>query len=61
MKKLIILLLLALPLTAYGQDIKVVETDIFVVGYSEALEQPVWVEYKVLCPNGQAERTGLDF
>jgi len=61
MKKLITLLLLTLPLTAYGQDIKVVETDIFVVGYSETLEQPVWVEYKVLCPNGKAERRGLDF
>jgi DNA/RNA endonuclease G (NUC1) len=61
MKKLFTLLLLLLPLSTFGQELKVIETDIFTVGYSEALEQPVWVEYKVLCPNGQAERTGMDF
>lgn len=61
MKKLFTLLLLLLPVITFGQELKVIETDIFTVGYSEALEQPVWVEYKVLCPNGQAERTGMDF
>jgi len=61
MKKLFTLLLLLLPLSTFGQELKIIETDIFTVGYSEALEQPVWVEYKVLCPNGQAERTGMDF
>ena len=61
MKKLFTLLLLLLPLSTFGQELEVIETDIFTVGYSEALEQPVWVEYKVLCPNGQAERSGMDF
>lgn len=61
MKKLFTLLLLLLPVITFGQELKVIETDIFTVGYSEALEQPVWVEYKVLCPNGQAERSGMDF
>jgi len=61
MKKLFTSLLLLLPVVTFGQELKVIETDIFTVGYSEALEQPVWVEYKVLCPNGQAERTGMDF
>ena len=61
MKKLFTLLLFLLPVVTFGQELKVIETDIFTVGYSEALEQPVWVEYKVLCPNGKAERTGMDF
>jgi len=39
----------------------IVETDIFKVEYSETLEQPLWVEYKVLCPNGDADRGGMDF
>ena len=61
MKKLFTLLLFLLPVVTFGQELKVIEKDIFTVGYSEALEQPVWVEYKVLCPNGKAERTGMDF
>lgn len=61
MKKLLTLFLIALPVIGFAQEAKVIETDIFTVGYSEELEQPLWVEYKVLCPNGQAERTGLDF
>lgn len=40
---------------------KIIETDIFTVEYSEELEQPLWVEYSVLCPNGDASRSGLDF
>ena len=39
----------------------IVQTDIFKVEYSETLEQPLWVEYKVLCPNGDADRGGMDF
>lgn len=59
MKKLAVLLLTLLPLTTYAQ--KVIETDIFTVEYSEELEQPLWVEYTVLCPNGDADRGGMDF
>ena len=29
--------------------------------YSEVLEEPLWVEYVVKCPNGTAPRTGMDF
>lgn len=62
MKKLVLSLFLVISsVVVNGQDLKIVKTDIFTVGYSEELEQPLWVEYKVLCPNGQAERTGLDF
>ena len=61
MKKLFILLLLFLPLDILAQEIKVVETDLFVIGYSEQLQQPVWAEYTVQCPNGTASRSGMDF
>jgi len=59
MKKLLLLLLTLLPLNLFAQ--KVIETDIFTVEYSEELEQPLWVEYTVLCPNGDADRGGMDF
>ena len=29
--------------------------------YSEKLEQPLWVQYVVLCKDGEASRKGLDF
>lgn len=61
MKKLFVILLLFLPLDITAQEIKVVETDLFVIGYSEQLQQPVWAEYTVLCPNGTASRSGMDF
>lgn len=55
----IFLILTLLPLNLFAQ--KVIETDIFTVEYSEELEQPLWVEYTVLCPNGDADRGGMDF
>ena len=61
MKKLLLLIALALPLTAFGQEVKIVETDLFKIGYSEQLQQPVWAEYTVKCPNGTASRSGMDF
>ena len=61
MKKLLTLLLLLLPLGTVAQEIKVVETDLFTIGYSEQLQQPVWAEYTVQCPNGKASRSGMDF
>ena len=61
MKKLLLLIVLALPLTAFGQEVKIVETDLFKIGYSEQLQQPVWAEYTVQCPNGTASRSGMDF
>ena len=42
----------------HGQLIK---TDIFTVEYSEEYEQPLWVEYVVKCPDGNASRQGMDF
>ena len=61
MKKLLLIFTLILPLTVFGQEIKIVETDLFNIGYSEQLQQPVWAEYTVKCPNGTAKRTGMDF
>ena len=61
MKKLFVILLLFLPLDIIAQEIKVVETDLFTIGYSERLQQPVWAEYTVQCPNGTASRSGMDF
>jgi endonuclease G len=55
--KIIIVLLFTTTLT-YGQVIK---TDIFTVNYSEEYQQPLWLEYTVQCPNGGAERTGMNF
>lgn len=46
------------------QDLResvIVETDIFRVNYSEVLQQPLWVEYQVLCPLPGADRGSMDF
>jgi len=40
---------------------KTIKTDIFEVTYSEELEQPLWIKYKVKCPLGEESRDGLDF
>jgi len=55
MKKLILFLL---PVLSFSQ---VITTDIFTVEYDQQKEQPLWVEYTVQCPNGQASRQGMDF
>ena len=36
-------------------------TPYFKIAYSEVLEQPRWVQYRVACPNGVASRKGMDF
>jgi endonuclease G len=59
MNKAKIILALVLSSTlAYSQVIK---TDIFTVNYSEEYEQPLWLEYTIQCPNGHAERIGMNF
>jgi endonuclease G len=42
-------------------QVKTVETDIFTVTYSEHLEQPLKLEYKVQCPGGTATREGISW
>lgn len=62
MKKLLLLLfLLPTLLLAQKREKVFFQNTIFKGEYSEVLEQPLWVEYKVLCPNGTASRKGMDF
>ena len=66
MKKLILiytLTLLSCNLNAQKKlrDSVHIKTDIYEIIYSEKLEQPLKVTYKVLCPNGTASRAGMDF
>lgn len=62
MKKFISLFFLILPFYLYSQRDSVhVKTPIFEVMYSEKYKEPIWVKYTVLCPNGTASRTGMDF
>jgi len=61
MKKLILLLFLPLSLFSQKRDSVKVQNSIFTIIYSEKLEQPRRIDYKVQCPNGKASRTGMDF
>lgn len=58
MKQKFISLLFIFPLFLQSQ---LIETDIFTVQYDQEKEQPVWVEYIVQCPRGDASRQGMDF
>lgn len=62
MKKLLLFLFL-LPVLVFGQNREKVlfQNSLFKGEYSEVLEQPLWLEYKVLCPTGSASRKGMDF
>ena len=62
MKKLLLFLFL-LPVLVFGQNREKVlfQNSLFKGEYSEVLEQPLWLEYKVLCPTGGASRKGMDF
>lgn len=66
MKKLLLFIISSLifTLSLHAQDLRqsiIVETDIFIVEYNEVYEQPIWLEYTVQCPDGNASRSGLDF
>lgn len=61
MRLLILFLFLSLNLVAQKRDSVFVRTTIFDVMYSEKLEQPLWLNYSVKCPNGKFPRAGMDF
>jgi DNA/RNA endonuclease G (NUC1) len=62
MKKFtLIFLSLLLVNSLYSQEVRNIVTNTFIVKYSEELEQPLYVFYNVLCPNGESSRSGLDF
>ena len=69
MKNLLLSLSLILiwSCTAEAQDLSelrnevTIENEIFKIGYSEVLENPLWVEYQVQCPKPGVSRSGMDF
>jgi endonuclease G len=65
MKKFLLILLLTITsLTGWSQTLRdsvQVNNEYFKIVYSEVLEQPKKVEYMVLCPDGKASRTGMEF
>ena len=61
MKKLLFLLLLPISLFAQLRDSVYFNNNNFIINYSETLEGPRSVRYKVLCPTGTASRSGMDF
>lgn len=62
-KKCLTLLLVYLSVTLSAQVRDSVEwnTPYFKIWYSESLENPLSVRYRVACPNGEASRKGMDF
>ena len=61
--RLLAFLILFIPLTVLSQirDSIYVKSAIFDIVYSEKLQQPKWIKYKVLCSEGNISRKGLDF
>lgn len=61
MKKLLLLPLILPLLSLVPRTSVLIKTDIYTVNYSEEYQQPLSVEYTVLCPTGTASRKGMDF
>ena len=61
MKNLILLLLLPVSLLAQLRDSVYFNNTHFTINYSETLEGPRSIRYKVLCPTGTASRSGMEF
>lgn len=59
MKKLLTLIIGLFCLLGYSQD--TIKNELFEIVYSQALEQPLYVKYRVLCPEGTADRKGIYF
>lgn len=57
----LLLLVSFVSLSQTLRDSVLVDKGIFKIVYSEKLEQPLRVNYKILCQNGQASRQGMDF
>ena len=65
MKKILLTLIFILPIFVFSQktlrDSIYIKTDMFEIVYSEKLQQPKFIRYTVQCPNGTANRKGMDF
>ena len=57
--RFLILFLITINLSSYSQD-TLVKKDIFTVNYSESFEQPLWLEYDIIC-NGELKRGNRRF
>jgi endonuclease G len=57
----IALVFYTLIFTTTVANAQIIKTDIFTVEYDQQRQQPLWVEYTVLCPNGGASREGMNF
>lgn len=57
----LLLLVSFISLSQTLRDSVLVDKGIFKIVYSEKLEQPLRVNYKILCQNGQASRQGMYF
>jgi len=60
-KYFLIIFLLPVVLFAQLRDSVYYTTPYFIINYSEVLEGPRSVSYKVACPTGTASRSGMDF
>ena len=60
-QKIVLLAVLLMCTANVKPDVKIVDKGYYRVGYSESLEEPVWVEYKVMCTETKFSRKGLDF
>ena len=61
MKCILHIIFVLLCSTSSSQDTINIVNDIFMVKYSETLEQPLYVYYVVKCNNGTISRSGMDF
>ena len=57
--RLILFFLITINLSIYSQNI--IEKDIFTVNYSESFEQPLWLEYTIICVDGEFKRGNRRF
>ena len=55
----LLLFLITINLSSYSQNI--IEKDIFTVNYSESFEQPLWLEYDIICVDGEFKRGNRRF
>lgn len=61
-KAVVTLILTLITLTSFGQrDSVKFSNDIFSGIYSEVYQQPLVISYDVICPYGEASRSGMDF
>lgn len=65
MKNILVFFLMLWGILINGQtllrDSILIDNGIYQSMYSEKLEQPLWVKYRVTCYNGKEKRTGMDF